>query len=167
MSPKSVGAAGSPERILSSRCGEELYRRRVRLSLMPQTLGHVTFLVRNYDEAVAFFTKALGFQVIEDTPQGDGKRWILIAPRGPNGTSLVLAEAANPEQTARIGNQTGGRVFLFLHTDDFWSDYRRMKARNVKFLETPRKEPYGTVAVFEDLYGNKWDLLEPKRNGDL
>jgi catechol 2,3-dioxygenase-like lactoylglutathione lyase family enzyme len=131
---------------------------------MPQTLGHVTFLVRNYDEAVAFFTNALGFQLIEDTPQDEGKRWVLVAPAGSNGSSLLLAQASTPEQAARIGNQTGGRVFLFLHTDDFWRDYREMKARGVKFLETPREESYGTVAVFEDLYGNKWDLLEPRRN---
>jgi catechol 2,3-dioxygenase-like lactoylglutathione lyase family enzyme len=131
---------------------------------MPQTLGHVTFLVRNYDEAVAFFTNALGFQLIEDTPQDEGKRWVLVAPPGSNGSSLLLAQASTPEQTARIGNQTGGRVFLFLHTDDFWRDFRRMSSWNVKFLETPREEPYGTVAVFEDLYGNKWDLLEPRGN---
>ena len=148
-------------KILSSHCDEELYLRRVRLSLMPQTLGHVTFLVRNYDEAVAFFTNALGFQLIEDTPQDEGKRWVLVAPPGSNGSSLLLAQASTPEQTARIGNQTGGRVFLFLHTDDFWRDFRRMSSWNVKFLETPREESYGTVAVFEDLYGNKWDLLMP------
>jgi catechol 2,3-dioxygenase-like lactoylglutathione lyase family enzyme len=131
---------------------------------MPQTLGHVTFLVRNYDEAVAFFTNALGFQLIEDTPQDEGKRWVLVTPVGSHGSSLLLAQASTPEQTARIGNQTGGRVFLFLHTDDFWRDFRRMSSCNVKFLETPREESYGTVAVFEDLYGNKWDLLEPRRN---
>jgi catechol 2,3-dioxygenase-like lactoylglutathione lyase family enzyme len=131
---------------------------------MPQTLGHVAFLVRNYGEAVAFFTNALGFQLIEDTPQDEGKRWVLVAPANSHGSSLLLAQASTPEQTARIGNQTGGRVFLFLHTDDFWRDYRGMKARGVKFLETPREESYGTVAVFEDLYGNKWDLLEPRRN---
>jgi len=131
---------------------------------MPQTLGHVTFLVRNYDEAVAFFTNALGFQLIEDTPQDEGKRWVLVAPPGSNGSSLLLAQASMPEQTARIGNQAGSRVYLFLHTDDFWRDYREMKARGVKFLETPREESYGTVVVFEDLYGNKWDLLEPRRN---
>src|SRR5271154_3221833 len=131
---------------------------------MPQTLGHIALLVRHYDEAVAFFTNYLGFRVIEDTPLGDGKRWILVAPPGSTGTSLLLAEAATPEQEAQIGNQTGGRVFLFLQTDDFGRDYREMKARGVKFLETPREESYGTVAVFEDLYGNKWDLLEPRRN---
>jgi catechol 2,3-dioxygenase-like lactoylglutathione lyase family enzyme len=131
---------------------------------MPQTLGHIALLVRHYDEAIAFFTNSLGFRAIEDTPLGDGKRWILVAPLGSTGTSLLLAEAATPEQEALIGNQTGGRVFLFLYTDDFWRDFRRMSSRNVKFLEAPREECYGTVVVFEDLYGNKWDLLEPRRN---
>jgi catechol 2,3-dioxygenase-like lactoylglutathione lyase family enzyme len=131
---------------------------------MPQALGHVTFLIRNYDEAVAFFTNALGFQLIEDTPQDEGRRWVVVAPACSHGSSLLLAQAATPEQSACIGNQTGGRVFLFLHTDDFGRDFREMKARGVEFLETPREEAYGTVAVFEDLYGNKWDLLEPRRN---
>jgi catechol 2,3-dioxygenase-like lactoylglutathione lyase family enzyme len=131
---------------------------------MQQTLAHVTYMVRNYDEAITFFTKALNFRVIEDTPLSEGKRWVVVAPRASTGASLLLAEAANAEQAAHVGNQTGGRVFLFLHTDDFWRDYRQMQERNVKFLEVPREEPYGTVAVFEDLYGNKWDLLEPKRN---
>jgi catechol 2,3-dioxygenase-like lactoylglutathione lyase family enzyme len=131
---------------------------------VPQTLGYVTFLVQDYDEALAYFTLALGFRVIQDTSLGENKRWVLVAPPGPDGTSLLLAEAATPEQVAHIGSQTGGRVFLFLHTDDFWRDYRQMKARDVKFLETPREETYGTVAVFEDLYGNKWDLLELKSN---
>ena len=134
---------------------------------MPQTLGHVTLLVRDYNEALAFFTNAIGFRVIEDTPLDEGKRWLLVAPPGSNGTSLLLAEAATPEQIASVGNQTGGRVFLFLHTDDFWRDYRQMKERAVKFLEAPREEAYGTVAVFADLYGNKWDLLEPKHNPRL
>jgi catechol 2,3-dioxygenase-like lactoylglutathione lyase family enzyme len=128
---------------------------------MPQTLAHVTLLVRNYDEALAFFTQALGFRVIEDTPLGDNKRWLLVAPPDSGGTSLLLAEAATSEQARSIGHQGGGRVFLFLHTDDFWRDYPRMLAHNVKFLESPRHEPYGTVAVFQDLYGNKWDLLQP------
>jgi catechol 2,3-dioxygenase-like lactoylglutathione lyase family enzyme len=128
---------------------------------MPQTLAHVTLLVRNYDEALAFFTQALGFRVIEDTPFGDNKRWLLVAPPDSGGTRLLLAEAATSEQARSIGNQAGGRVFLFLHTDDFWRDYRLMLANNVKFLESPRHEPYGTVAVFQDLYGNKWDLLQP------
>jgi catechol 2,3-dioxygenase-like lactoylglutathione lyase family enzyme len=131
---------------------------------MAQTLSHVTLLVRDYDEAISFFTNALGFQLIEDTLQDEGKRWVLVAPAGSHGGSLLLAQASTPEQTACIGNQTGGRVFLFLHTDDFGRDYREMKTRGVKFLETPREESYGTVAVFEDLCGNKWDLLQPRRN---
>lgn len=134
---------------------------------MPQTLAHVTLLVRNYDEALAFFTQALGFRVIEDTPLGDNKRWLLVAPPNSGGTSLVLAEAATPEQARSVGNQAGGRVFLFLHTDDFWRDYRQMLAHNIKFLESPRHESYGIVAVFEDLYGNKWDLLQPNDAASL
>jgi catechol 2,3-dioxygenase-like lactoylglutathione lyase family enzyme len=129
---------------------------------VPQTLAHVTFLVRNYDEALAFFTGALGFSVIEDTPLPGGKRWLLVAPEGSTSPQLLLAQAATPDQVQSIGKQAGGRVFLFLHTDDFWRDYRLMQSHNVKFLESPRDEPYGTVAVFEDLYGNKWDLLQPK-----
>jgi catechol 2,3-dioxygenase-like lactoylglutathione lyase family enzyme len=125
----------------------------------------VALVVRDYDEALAFFTKALCFEILEDTSLGGGKRWVLVAPRGSGGASLLLAQAATPEQTSRIGNQTGGRVFLFLHTDDFWSDYRAMKERGVKFREAPREEAYGTVAVFEDLYGNKWDLLHLKDTG--
>lgn len=128
---------------------------------MPQTLAHVTLLVRNYDEALAFFTQALAFRIIEDTPLGDNKRWLLVAPPNSGSTSLLLAEAATPEQARSIGDQAGGRVFLFLHTDDFWRDYRRMLAHNIKFLESPRHESYGIVAVFQDLYGNKWDLLQP------
>ena len=129
---------------------------------MPLTLGHVTLLVRNYDEAIAFFVQALRFRVIEDTDLGNGKRWVLVGPIGTRGTTLLLAQASTPEQAARVGNQTGGRVFLFLHTDDFRRDYRAMKARGVTFREDPREEAYGTVAVFEDLYGNTWDLLEPR-----
>jgi len=125
-----------------------------------QTLGHVALLVRDYDEALAFFTHTLNFTVVEDTRLSETKRWVLIAPPGPQGTSLLLARAATSEQMSRIGNQTGGRVFLFLHTDDFWRDYSEMTERKVKFTREPRKEPYGTVAVFEDLYGNQWDLLE-------
>jgi catechol 2,3-dioxygenase-like lactoylglutathione lyase family enzyme len=125
-----------------------------------QTLGHVALVVRDYDEAVKFFTEALGFEVVEDTDLGQGKRWVLVAPPKSRGTSLLPAKAATLEQASRIGNQTGGRVFLFLHTDDFWRDYRLMTARGVKFKESPREEAYGIVAVFEDLYGNLWDLLE-------
>ena len=131
---------------------------------MLQTLGYVTLVVRDYDEAINFFTQSLSFELIEDSPStdrsGNEKRWVLVAPRGSRGTSLLLAKASNPEEENRIGNQTGGRVFLFLHTDDFWRDYNAMVGRGVKFVREPKKEPYGTVAVFEDLYGNKWDLLE-------
>jgi len=131
-----------------------------------QTLGYVALVVRDYDEAIAFFTEKLGFCLVEDSPskdrQGQIKRWVLVAPAGSRGTSLLLARASTPEEASRIGNQTGGRVFLFLHTNDFWRDYRAMSARGVKFCETPREEEYGTVAVFEDLYGNKWDLLQLK-----
>jgi catechol 2,3-dioxygenase-like lactoylglutathione lyase family enzyme len=133
---------------------------------MSQTLGYVAIVVRDYDEALAFFTQSLGFAVIEDTVAkdhlGHDKRWVLVSPPGSRGTSLLLARASTPEEASRVGNQTGGRVFLFLHTDDFWRDYREMLARGVTFREPPRQEPYGTVAVFEDLYGNKWDLLELK-----
>jgi len=127
---------------------------------MAQTLGYVTFLVRQYDEAIAFFANGLGFRVVDDTMLGDGKRWVLVAPSGPTGTCLLLAQASTPEQMSRVGNQAGGRVFMFLHTDDFWQDYDSMKLKGIKFREEAREEPYGTVAVFEDLYGNKWDLLE-------
>ncbi len=127
---------------------------------MPQTIGSVTLLVRDYDEAIAFFTGRLGFAVIEDTPLGEGKRWVLVAPPGGGGAALLLARAATPEQESRLGNQTGGRVFLFLHTDDFWRDYEKMKSCGVVFVEQPRREAYGTVVVFLDLYGNKWDLVQ-------
>ena len=128
---------------------------------MPQTIAHITFLVRNYDEALTFFTESLGFHVLQDTPLPDFKRWLIVAPPNSSGAALLLARATTPEQAQHIGKQAGGRVFLFLHTDDFDCDYRRMQSHNVKFLEPPRHEPYGTVAVFEDLYGNKWDLLQP------
>ncbi len=133
---------------------------------MAQTLGYVALVVRDYDEALAFFTQSLGFTVVEDSAAkdrlGSDKRWVLVSPPGSRGTNLLLARASTPEEASHVGNQTGGRVFLFLHTDDFWRDYREMLARGVKFREEPRQEPYGTVAVFEDLYGNKWDLLELK-----
>jgi catechol 2,3-dioxygenase-like lactoylglutathione lyase family enzyme len=125
-----------------------------------QQIGAVTVVVRDYDEAKAWYTGVLGFDLVEDTPMGDGKRWLLVAP--PGGPNLLLARAATPEQESRIGDQTGGRVFLFLHTDDFWRDHAAMTARGVVFREAPRDEAYGTVAVFEDLYGNLWDLLELK-----
>ena len=129
---------------------------------MKQTLGHVALVVRDHDEALEFFTRTLNFRIIEDISLSEDKRWVLIAPPSSDGTSLLLARASTPEQVARIGNQTGGRVFLFLHTDDFWRDYREMTARKVKFIREPHEETYGTVAVFEDLYGNLWDLLELK-----
>jgi catechol 2,3-dioxygenase-like lactoylglutathione lyase family enzyme len=127
-----------------------------------QTLGHVALVVRDYDEALAFFTGKLNFRVVEDTRLSDEKRWVLVAPPGSEGTSLLLARAATPEQASRIGNQTGGRVSLFLHTDDFWRDYKELTARKVKFTRPPSEETYGTVAVFEDLYGNQWDLVQLK-----
>jgi catechol 2,3-dioxygenase-like lactoylglutathione lyase family enzyme len=127
-----------------------------------QTIANVVLLVRDYDEAIAFYTNALGFQLLEDRILGGGKRWVRVAP--PNtGTALLLARAATPEQVNRIGNQTGGRVFLFLHTDDFWRDYHALCSRGVQFDGQPRQEPYGTVAVFVDLYGNRWDLVQPNR----
>lgn len=133
---------------------------------MTQTLGHVTLVVQDYDEALAFFVQTLGFLLVEDSAaidrDGQEKRWVLVRPPGSQGTDLLLARASTPEEVARIGNQTGGRVFLFLHTDDFWRDYRTMTESGVKFVREPQEESYGTVAVFEDLYGNKWDLLQRK-----
>lgn len=129
---------------------------------MSQRLGSVSLLVRDYDEAIAYYTGVLGFRLVEDTPLAPGKRWVLVAPPGANdaGTCLLLARAKNPAELAAVGNQTGGRVFLFLHTDDFARDHAAFRARGVEFLEEPRIEPYGTVAVFRDLHGNKWDLLQ-------
>jgi lactoylglutathione lyase len=126
-----------------------------------QRIAHVALVVRDYDEAIAFYTRQLGFDLLEDTPLGSGKRWVLVAPPDTSGTALLLARAADGEQLSRVGNQTGGRVFLFLHTDDFWRDYRTLESRGIVFVREPREEPYGIVAVFEDLYGNRWDLLEP------
>jgi catechol 2,3-dioxygenase-like lactoylglutathione lyase family enzyme len=130
---------------------------------MPQHIGYVALLVRDYDEAISYFTGTLGFTVVEDTDLGGDKRWVLVAPPRSVETRLLLARAASADQSSRIGNQTGGRVFLFLHTDDFWRDYQAYRSRGVLFREEPREEPYGIVAVFEDLYGNRWDLLELKR----
>jgi catechol 2,3-dioxygenase-like lactoylglutathione lyase family enzyme len=128
------------------------------------SLGAITFLVHDYDEAVAFFTGALRFELLEDSPQGEGKRWVTVAPRGAAaGTKLLLARAANDGQREYVGKQGGGRVFLFLETDDFAGDHAHMLAHGVHFREQPRHEPYGTVAVFEDIYGNGWDLIQPKR----
>lgn len=131
---------------------------------MKQHLGALALLVADYDEAIAWYTRALGFELIEDTDMGEGKRWVLLAPSGSRETRLLLAKAKSDEQVSRIGNQTGGRVFLLLNTDDFQRDWQRMRAEGVRFREEPRHETYGTVAVFEDLYGNGWDLLELRRN---
>ncbi|SDL07619.1 Catechol 2,3-dioxygenase [Catalinimonas alkaloidigena] len=128
---------------------------------MKQRLGALTLVVRDYDEALTYYTEVLGFEKREDTPLGEGKRWVVVTPPGAQETSLLLAQAATPAQVASVGNQAGGRVFLFLHTDDFWRDYHAFRRRGVQFLEEPRQEAYGTVAVFADLYGNRWDLLEP------
>jgi catechol 2,3-dioxygenase-like lactoylglutathione lyase family enzyme len=149
----------------SNNLGEDQSFKSVELG-MRQTLGYATLVVRDYDEAIAFFSRKLGFDVVEDSPskdrQGRDKRWVLIAPPGSRGTQILLARASTPEEESRVGNQTGGRVFLFLHTDDFWRDYNAMVAREVKFVREPKEDSYGTVAVFEDLYGNKWDLLHLK-----
>jgi catechol 2,3-dioxygenase-like lactoylglutathione lyase family enzyme len=131
---------------------------------MRQQISLVALLVRDYDEAIDYYTRVLRFDVIEDTPLRGGKRWVRLAPPGSAGTCLLLARASTPEQESRVGDQTGGRVFLFLGTDDFWRDYRDMTARGVRFTEAPRREEYGTVAVFVDLYGNRWDLLELNAN---
>ena len=128
-----------------------------------QSIATVALLVRDYDEALAWYTAALGFTCIEDTDLGGGKRWVVVAPAGGRGARLLLARATSPEQVARIGDQTGGRVVLFLETDDFARDFKVMTERGVTFTEAPREEPYGTVAVFADLYGNRWDLIQPKR----
>lgn len=127
---------------------------------MERSIGLVTLVVRDYDEALAFFAGALGFALVEDTPLGGGKRWVVVAPPGGRGAGLLLAQAATPEQAAHVGSQTGGRVAFFLHTDDFWRDYRHMQASGVRFAEEPRQEAYGVVVVFYDLYGNKWDLVQ-------
>ena len=128
-----------------------------------QSMALVSLLVRDYDEALAFYVGTLGFTLVEDsaTPAQD-KRWVVVAPSGATESRLLLARASNAEQASRIGNQTGGRVFLFLHTDDLARDYRLYTARGIKFVRGPRDEPYGQVAVFEDLYGNLWDLIEPR-----
>ncbi|GAA3901072.1 VOC family protein [Streptomyces lacrimifluminis] len=122
----------------------------------------VALVVDDYDEAIRFYTDALGFRLVEDTPRPDGSRWVVVEPgTGETGTGMVLARAKDEGQRARIGDQTGGRVGFFLHTDDFARDHARMSAAGVTFLEEPRHEPYGSVAVFQDLYGNRWDLLQP------
>lgn len=128
---------------------------------MQQAIAHIALVVRDYDEALGFYVGKLGFRVVEDVYQPEQeKRWVVVAPPGTSGTSLLLARASTPEQAVFVGNQAGGRVFLFLQTDDFWRDYHRMTAAGVHFVRAPSEQPYGTVAVFEDLYGNRWDLLQ-------
>ena len=128
---------------------------------MNQSIIHIALVVRDYDEAIAFYTEKLNFTLIEDSYQPEqDKRWVVIAPPGSSGTTLLLARASNAEQEPFVGNQSGGRVFLFLRTDDFWRDYHAMTAKGIHFVRDPKEADYGTVAVFEDLYGNLWDLLE-------
>lgn len=130
---------------------------------MAQYITHVTIVVKDYDEAIKFYTEKLDFELVEDSILSEVKRWVLISPKGSGGCCLLLAKATGGEQVKCIGNQTGGRVFLFLHTNDFWHDYFVMKDKGVKFAREPVEETYGTVAVFEDLYGNLWDLIQTKK----
>ncbi len=129
---------------------------------MQQSLLHISIVVSDYDEAIKFYTQKLNFTLVEDTVLSETKRWVLIAPPGSSGCDLLLAKAANEEQQSRVGNQTGGRVFLFLQTDDLKRDHANMKAKGVKFVREPEVQPWATVAVFEDLYGNMWDLIEKR-----
>jgi catechol 2,3-dioxygenase-like lactoylglutathione lyase family enzyme len=129
---------------------------------MKQSIIHIALVVRDYDEAIAFYCHKLHFTLVEDAYQPEqDKRWVVVAPPGSNGTTLLLARASKPEQEPFVGRQTGGRVFLFLQTDDFWRDYNEMLSLGIKFIRPPKTAPYGTVAVFEDLYGNLWDLIGP------
>ena len=135
---------------------------------MKQEIIHIALVVRDYDEAIAFYTEKLNFTLIEDTYQPEqDKRWVVVAPPGSSGTTLLLARASRTEQEPFIGNQTGGRVFLFLRTDDFWRDYNDMVAKGITFVREPKEAPYGTVAVFQDLYGNLWDLLQLREGHPL
>mgnify|MGYP000710498330 FL=1 len=127
---------------------------------MKQAIAHIALVVADYDEAIRFYTETLGFELVEDTPQTETKRWVLVAPKFSDGCQLLLAKGVGDEQISCIGNQTGGRVFLFLRTDDFWRDYNDYLAKGVRFVREPKTEDYGTVAVFADLYGNLWDLIE-------
>ena len=130
---------------------------------MQQYLAGISLVVNDYDEAIDFYTHKLSFTLLEDTRMSDTKRWVVIAPPGSTGCTLLLAKAANDAQKAVVGNQTGGRVFLFLHTDNFDRDYNQMQEAGIEFIESPRQEVYGKVVVFADLYGNRWDLIEPKK----
>ncbi|MBT6501051.1 MAG: VOC family protein [Deltaproteobacteria bacterium] len=128
---------------------------------MKQSIVHIALVVKDYDEAINFYTEKLNFTLIEDTYQPEqDKRWVVISPPGSSGTTLLLARASKPQQESFIGNQSGGRVFLFLNTDDFWRDYNNMVSKGIRFVSDPKNETYGMVAVFEDLYGNLWDLLQ-------
>ena len=129
---------------------------------MRQNIVHIALVVNDYDEAIKFYVEKLNFRLVEDTVQSETKRWVLVAPQGSDGCCLLLAKGVGEEQRSRIGNQTGGRVFLFLKTDDFWRDFKNMQLQGITFIREPKKEEYGTVAVFEDLYGNLWDLVEFK-----
>lgn len=129
---------------------------------MTQYIGALALLIPDYDTAITYYTQVLGFILKEDISMGTEKRWVVISPPGAQECAIVLAKAKNKDELARIGNQTGGRVFLFLHTDNFWRDYEHYRSQGVQFLEEPRNEPYATVAVFEDCFGNRWDLLEKK-----
>jgi len=132
---------------------------------MKQSIVHIALVVKDYDEAISFYTQKLGFELIEDTYQPEqDKRWVVVSPPGSAGTTLLLAKASKPEQEPFIGNQTGGRVFLFLNTDDFWRDYQNLKENGINFVRKPAEQEYGIVAVFEDLYGNLWDLLQLNEN---
>jgi len=130
---------------------------------MNQRLVQITLVVNDYDEAIEFYTKKLHFNLVEDTVLNETKRWVVVSPKGANSCTLLLAKAANEKQKGRVGNQTGGRVFLFLRTDNFWRDYNDMLVNNIHFVRKPAEESYGTVAVFEDLYGNLWDLIQPTK----
>ena len=128
---------------------------------MKQRLAHIAIVVNDYDDAIKFYTEKLHFELIEDTQLSETKRWVLVKPKGTGGCCLLLAKAANEEQLSRVGNQTGGRVFLFLHTDNFERDYQNLLDNQIEIVRFPQKEVYGTVAVFKDIYGNLWDLIEP------
>jgi catechol 2,3-dioxygenase-like lactoylglutathione lyase family enzyme len=134
---------------------------------MQQSIAQLSLLVNDYDEAIEFFTRKLNFILVEDTPLSETKRWVVVKPTGSTGCSLLLAKAGNEEQKSRIGNQTGGRVFLFLYTDNIQRDFENLVKQNIKIHRGPLTEPYGTVLVFEDLYGNLWDLIEPLPHGSL
>ena len=129
--------------------------------VVQQQIGNIALVVENYDDAIEFYTKKLQFSLVEDTDLGGGKRWVQVSPPNSNGTNLLLAQASTEAQAQVVGNQAGGRVFLFLYTDDFWRDYQKYTSRGVEFIREPAKESYGTVSVFKDLYGNLWDLIEP------